>query len=62
MEDWRGVLIGRMHNYKVTQIDLANKLGLRRDYVSSVLNGKRNPPGAEERYNKAFVEILNERM
>lgn len=59
---WTGHLVGKMHNNKVTNIDLANKLGYTNDYVSMVLNGKRTPKGARERFEAAVDEIIKERV
>lgn len=60
-EKWTGILVGRMHNKKVTQEDLAKRLGVTKAYVSMVLNGARNPVGAKERFESAFIETIRER-
>lgn len=59
---WTGHLVGKMHNNKVTNIDLAEKLGYDKNYVSMVLNGKKTPKGARERFEKAVDEIIKERV
>ena len=41
-EKWTGVLIGKMHNARVSYDDLAAELGLTKGYLSLILNGKRN--------------------
>lgn len=58
---WTGDLVGMMHTHKITRIQLANRMGITNRYVSMVLNGDRNPPGAEERFRKALQEILDGR-
>lgn len=58
---WTGELIGKMHNNKVFKLELAEHMGLSVEYVSMVLNGRRTPPDAEERFNKAVDEIIRER-
>lgn len=59
---WTGHLVGRMHNNGITNIDLANKLGYTKDYISMVLNGKKTPKGARERFEAAVDEIIKERV
>lgn len=59
-EKWTGILIGRMHNEHITRIQLADKLGVKKAYISMILNGKRNPPNAKERLNAAVDELLTE--
>ena len=61
MQKWTGVLVGRMHNERVTLQMLADELGLCKGYVSMILNGKRSPPDAEKRLNEAFKSILAKR-
>lgn len=56
-KDWTGNLVGLMHNKKISSTQLANQLGVTLQYVSMVLNGKREPAGAEEKF-KAALEVL----
>lgn len=58
---WTGELIGKMHNVKVSQSDLARKLGITNRYVCMVLNGKRAPKDAEQRFTAALDELIKER-
>lgn len=60
-EKWTGDLIGRMHNARVTYDELAAELGIRKAYVSQILNSKRKPKNAEERFNSAFAAIIERR-
>ena len=55
---WTGELIGKMHNYGVSNKELAKELNFTQEYVSMVLNGKKEPPNAEERFNVALDEII----
>lgn len=43
METWIAEVVGKMHIHKITQTALAEHMGVRRDYISHVLNGGRNP-------------------
>lgn len=60
-EKWTGDLVGKMHNERVSCIELAEELNMTKAYVSMVLNGKRTPPGAKERFEAAFEAILQKR-
>lgn len=59
-KDWTGDLVGLMHTHKITGIQLAKKLGLTDRYVSMVLNGHREPDGAEQRFREAVEQIISE--
>lgn len=58
---WTGHLVGKMHNNRISNIDLAEKLGYDKNYISMVLNGKKTPKGARERFEAAVEEIIKER-
>ena len=60
-KDWTGELVGLMHCHRITGLQLAEKLGVTIRYVSMVLNGHRDPPGAEVRFREAVAEIIRER-
>ena len=60
-EKWTGRLVGKMHNEDVTNEDLAKELGVTPAYVSMVLNSKRNPADAKERFNAAADAIIARR-
>ncbi len=55
---WTGDLVGLMHNHKISIQMLADKLGVTNRYVSMVLNGHREPAGAEDKFRKAVEEII----
>lgn len=57
LEKWTGNLVGRMHNAGVSSKDLAIELGVTEAYVSMILNGKRTPPDAKERLERAFRAV-----
>ena len=57
---WTGDLVGLMHNHKISFQALADKLGVTNRYVSMVLNGHRDPPGAETKFRQAVIEIIAE--
>ena len=61
LEKWTGDLIGKMHNARVSYDDLAAELGLTKGYLSMILNGKRNPPGARKRLEGAVKAVIERR-
>ena len=60
-EKWTGVLIGKMHNERVSFVDLADEMGVTKAYVSMILHGARKPKGIEQRMKDAFESILAKR-
>lgn len=58
MEQWIAGVVGKMHINKITQSQLAEKLGVTNDYVWMILNGKKTPKDAEQRITKAIDEII----
>ena len=47
LAQWIGELVGQMHNNKISKSELAEHMGISREYVSMVLNGHRAPTGAK---------------
>lgn len=60
LAQWIGELVGKMHRHKISKTQLADKLGLTREYVSMVLNGHRDPCGSEERFCSAVDALIKE--
>lgn len=58
---WTGDMVGKMHNNRVTMTQLAERLGVTKSYVCMVLNGHRNPKGAEQRFMAALDELIKEK-
>ncbi len=58
MDNWIAVVVGKMHIYRITQIELAKHMGVTNDYISLILRGKKTPKGAEERITKALDELI----
>ena len=61
VEKWTGRLVGRMHNERINAEDVASEMGGTPAYVSMILNGKRNPPGAKVRMEQAVDMIVKKR-
>jgi hypothetical protein len=58
---WTGDMVGKMHNNRITMTQVAEKLGVTKAYVCMVLNGHRNPKGAEQRFMAALDELIKEK-
>ena len=61
MDNWIAVAIGKMHINNIKQDDVASKMGIRRDYLNKILNGKNFPKDAETRIMSAIDEIIREK-
>lgn len=59
-KNWTGDLVGLMHVHKISKKQLADHIGVTREYVSLVLNGHREPAGAEEKFKTAVDEIISD--
>lgn len=61
MSDWVAIAVGKMHVNKISYADLGKKMGYTREYVTMLLNGKKEPDGIGERILLAIDEIIAER-
>lgn len=61
MEQWIANAVGKMHVNKVSQTDVAKKMGVTNDYIWMILNGKKSPVNAEKRIMTAVDKIIQER-
>lgn len=59
LAQWIGVFVGKMHQHRVTNTQLAQEMGVTREYLSMILNGHREPTGAEQRMNDALNRIVD---
>lgn len=60
LAQWTADLVGQMHKHKISKTQLADHMGVTREYVSMVLNGHREPTGAEQRFRRAVDELIAE--
>ena len=58
LAQWTADLVGQMHKHKISKTQLADQLGMTREYVSMVINGHRSPAGAEEKFRTALDELI----
>lgn len=57
---WTADLIGKMHLNRITAKQLAAEAGWHEKYLSAVLNGHREPKGAEQTLREALSRIISE--
>ena len=58
MDDWIAGIVGKMHVHNISQNELAEHLGVRRDYINKILNGRRAPKDAESKISAAVDELI----
>ena len=58
LAQWTADLVGKMHKFKISKKSLAQHLGVTPEYVSMVLNGHREPSGAEDKFTTAVDELI----
>lgn len=61
VEAWTGSIVGLLHTHKIKQTELAKEMGVTAQYLSMVLNGKKNPKGIKERMEDAIQNIVDRR-
>lgn len=58
LAQWIGDFVGRMHRYRVTITQIAQEMGVTREYLSMILNGHREPLGIDKRMNEALDNLI----
>ena len=41
-EEWTGIVVGKMHQFGISESELATRCGYSAQYISMLLNGKKN--------------------
>ena len=65
-EEWTGIVVGKMHQWGVSEKELADRCGYTTQYVSMLLNGKKKfqtEKGKEKAKNqvlRTLYEIIKE--
>ena len=60
-DKWTGRLVGKMHNEEITRNELAEELGVKKSYISMILNCERKPPHAQQRLEAGVDAIIERR-
>ena len=60
-EKWTANIVAKLHLNKITKKRLAEQLGDTPEYISMVLNGHKTPKNAEQRFNTALDELIQEK-
>lgn len=55
---WTGEVIGKMHVHKIKMAELASEIGWHEKYLSTVLNGHREPKDAEPKVRAALERMI----
>lgn len=58
LAQWICDLVGKMHKWKISKKMLAEHLGVTPEYVSMILNGHREPAGAEKKFRAAVDALI----
>ena len=58
LAQWTGDVVGQMHKHKISKKQLAEELDVTPEYVSMVLNGHREPTGAEQKFRDAAERLI----
>ena len=58
---WTGEVLGEMHLNDISAQELAEKIGIHPKYLSAIMNGHREPKGAEEKVRTALDELIQEK-
>lgn len=58
LAQWTADVVGQMHKWKISMKQLADHIGVSREYVSMVLNCHREPAGAEQKFKTALNELI----
>lgn len=58
-EMWTAKAVGLMHTHHITGEKLAAEMGIRREYLSAILNGKRKPKNAEANVMAAIKRLID---
>lgn len=61
-EQWTADIIGEMHLNHITAKQLSEQLGYNPKYVSTVLNGHRNPKKAEQTFREALDKLIQQKQ
>jgi transcriptional regulator with XRE-family HTH domain len=63
VDQWIGEAIFKMRSNKITQEQVASKMGVGREYINKILTGKKEftPKNAESRIMAAIDEIIKEK-
>lgn len=58
LAQWTADLVGKLHKHGITRKQLADEIGVTREYVSIVLNGHKEPAGAERNFTDALDRLI----
>ena len=57
-EEWTGVVVGKMHEFGITNSELGKRCGYTTQYISMLLNGKKEFKRSESK-EKTKAHVMN---
>lgn len=61
LKEWTGEVIKTLHVNEISQTELAEEMNCTKEYISMILNGKREPSDIQNRIEEAVASILEKR-
>ena len=60
-KEWTGEVVKQLHINGIAQKELAEEMGYTKEYMSMVLNSKREPSDVQTRIEEAISSIIKKR-
>ena len=60
-KEWTGEIVKTLHINGIAQTELAGEMGCTKEYISMVLNSKREPKDIQNRIEEAISSIMERR-
>jgi len=59
--EWTGDVIGKLHVHGLSIKELAESMGYTHEYLSIILNGKREPKGIQKKVECAVNKLIEQK-
>ena len=56
--EWTGDVVSKLHVYGISIKELAESMGYSNEYLSVILNGKREPVGIQNKVEEAVNKLI----
>lgn len=61
-KEWTGEIVKTLHINEISQSELAEEMNCTKEYVSMILNSKREPPDIQNRVEEAISSIIKKKQ